>query len=50
MVKDLMGGIGGPKLSNGKPQISDMRGDLRGNFEEIPSLPEQTAAKAQLLQ
>ncbi len=33
------------KPSNARSKISDMCGDFRRNFEEIPSLPEQTAAK-----
>ena len=39
------GGIGGPKPSDARSQTSDMCGGLRKNFEEILSLPEQTAAK-----
>jgi hypothetical protein len=43
--QQTLGGIGGPKPSNLKSQTSDMYGGLRRNFVEIPSLPEQTAAK-----
>ena len=37
--------MGGPKPFHPGSQISNMCGDLRWNFEEIPSLPEQKAAK-----
>jgi hypothetical protein len=45
LSKNIAGGIGGPKSSNFRSQISDMCGDLRGNFAKIPSLPEQAPAK-----
>ena len=44
-----MGGMGGPKSSHLESQIGDMCDDLRWNFEEIPSLPEQTTAKGRSL-
>jgi hypothetical protein len=40
-----LGGIGGPRPSDWKSEISDMRGDFGRNFDEIPTLPEQTTAQ-----
>jgi len=45
LSKKLPGGIGGPKPSNFRSKTSDMCGGFRRYFEEIPSLPEQTAAQ-----
>ncbi len=44
-INKPLGGIGGPKSSDCRSKISDMCGDFRRNFEEIPTLPEQTAVK-----
>ena len=46
-INKPQGGIGGPKPSDCRSKISDMCGDFRRNFEEIPTLPEQTAVKTE---
>ncbi len=43
------GGASATKPSNVRSKIGDMCGDFRGNFEEIPTLPEQTAAQRRSL-
>ena len=49
LSKNLWGGIGGPKPSNFRSKTSDMCGGFRRNFEEISTLPEQTAAQRRSL-